>query len=98
MDHTTHTPLNLAEQTEANLVGATIYDRNDDKVGTISHLHGVAPSGSVIVDVGGFLGIGTHPVALPMSEISLMRDSAGAVRGVTSRSREAIEAMPAHDH
>lgn len=98
MDHTTHTPLTLAEQTEANLVGATIYDGNDDKVGTISHLHGTVPSVSVIVDVGGFLGIGTHPVALPMSEISLMRDAGGAVHGVTSRSREAIEAMPAHNH
>lgn len=98
MDHSTHIPLSPAEQTEANLVGATIYDQNDEKVGTISHLHGLAPSASVIVDVGGFLGIGTHPVALPMSEINLMRDTNGTVHGVTSLPREVIEAMPEHHH
>ncbi len=98
MDHSTHTPLGLAEQTEDNLIGATIYDRNDDKVGTISHLHRSGTSSSIIVDVGGFLGIGAKPVALAMSDVSLMRDDHGTVHGVTSRSRDQIEALPEHHH
>lgn len=96
MDHTTHTPLTQTEQTEDNLLGAPIYDRSDDKIGTISHLHHAGPVPSVIVDVGGFLGIGARPVALPISELQLMRDAQGSVHGVTSRSQAEIEALPEH--
>ncbi len=98
MTYQTHTPLTPAEQTEGTLLGASIYDWNDDKLGTISHLHQSGPTPCAVVDVGGFLGIGSKPVALPLSELSLMRGAQGSVHGVTPRSRDEIKAMPDHHY
>lgn len=63
MDHTRHTPLQAAELNEANLIDAVIYGPSDEKIGTVAHVHGMGAATQVIVDVGGFLGIGSKPVA-----------------------------------
>ena len=64
MDHSAHQPLAASELTEANLMDAVIYGPGDEKVGTIAHVHGMGQASEVVVDVGGFLGIGAKPVAL----------------------------------
>ena len=77
MDHTTHERLNVTELTESNLIGAPIYGADDEKIGSVSHLHGSGPAAQVIVDVGGFLGIGAKPVALPVSLVEDAGPKAG---------------------
>ena len=77
MDHTTHQPLSTTELTEDNLVDADVYGPDDDKIGSVSHLHGSGPNAKVVVDAGGFLGIGAKPVALPVSQLDFMRDEDG---------------------
>lgn len=98
MDHTQHTPMSRTELTPANLEGATIYGADDKKVGTVSHLHGAGATSQVVVDVGGFLGIGAKPVALPVSELEFMRDEAGKVHAVTTWTKDDLEEMPEHHH
>ena len=98
MDHTLHPRLEPAELNSANLEGAKVYDREDNTVGTISHLHGTGPEKQAVVDVGGFLGIGTKPVALPLAQLDVMRDEAGAVHAVTQLTRDAVEELPEHHH
>ena len=48
----------------------------------------------MIVDVGGFLGIGVKHVALPLPTLDVMRDENGFVRAVTELSRQEVEALP----
>ncbi|QCO54726.1 PRC-barrel domain containing protein [Pseudorhodobacter turbinis] len=98
MDHTFHHRLEAAELNEKNLTGATIYDGRDETIGTISHLHGDGASIRVIVDVGGFLGIGTKPVALQLNQLDVMRDDNGTVHAVTDMTRDQVEALPEHHH
>ena len=98
MDHSKHTPLNPTEFTEAILKDAPIYGPDDGKIGSISHVHGMGTGTEVVVDVGGFLGIGTKPVLLKTDQVRLMRDEAGKVHGVTSWTKDQIKELPEHHH
>lgn len=98
MDHATHTRLSPAELTESNLVGATIYGAADEKVGTISHLHGEGAVPQAVVDVGGFLGIGSKPVLVNLSELNMMRDAQGNIHGLTSWTKDQLKSLPEHRH
>lgn len=52
----------------------------------------------MIIDVGGFLGIGAKPVAIPTSRLEFMRDEAHAVHAVTTWSKDELKALPEHQH
>ena len=96
MDHSKHARLSPAELTADVLDGATIYGPGDDKIGSVSHIHGAGPSAQAVIDVGGFLGIGAKPVAVPLSELEFMRDEDGDVHAVTSWTKDQLKAMPEH--
>lgn len=95
MDHANHPRLNLSEINEQTLAGATIYGPGDEKIGTVSHMHG---NQEVVIDVGGFLGIGSKPVAVNVSQLDFMRDETGHVHAVTGWTKDQLKAMPAHHH
>ncbi|MDM9627761.1 PRC-barrel domain-containing protein [Rhizobium sp. S152] len=96
MDHTNHVRLTASELTPAVLEGATIYGADDHKVGTIDHIHGAGAGGSAVIDVGGFLGIGAKPVAVPITDLEFMRDEDGDVHAVTSWTKDELKKMPEH--
>jgi hypothetical protein len=98
MDHSRHQRLETAALTEANLVDAPIYGPGDEKIGTVAHLHGTGAGAEVIVDVGGFLGIGARPVALAVSQLDFMRDEDGEVHATTTMTKEQLKALPEHHH
>jgi hypothetical protein len=52
----------------------------------------------VIVDVGGFLGLGAKPVALTTSQLTFMRDNDGDVHATTAWTKDQIKALPEHHH
>jgi ribosomal 30S subunit maturation factor RimM len=96
MDHSQHTRLTATDLNPATLEGATIYGADDHKVGKVSHLHGVGSASQVVVDVGGFLGLGAKPVAVPLSQLEFMRDEHGDVHAVTAWTKDQLEQMPEH--
>jgi len=96
MDHTTHERLGVTELTEDKLVDAPIFGPDDEEIGSVSHLHGSGPTAQVIVDVGGFLGLGAKPVALPVSQLNFMRDRDGDVHATTSMTKDQVKALPEH--
>ena len=97
MDHTNHVRLTASELTPAVLEGATIYGVDDHKVGKIDHIHAAGGAGgSAVIDVGGFLGIGAKPVAVPISDLEFMRDEDGDVHAVTSWTKDELKQMPEH--
>lgn len=96
MDHSKHTAISRIELNTIALADVPIYGANDEKVGTISHVHGSGPVNQVVVDVGGFLGIGSKPVLLNVDQLNLMRDEDGNVHGHTAWTKEQIENLPEH--
>jgi hypothetical protein len=96
MDHTKHVRLAGDELTAEILTDATIYGPGDEKIGTVAHLHGAGPTAQIVVDVGGFLGIGAKPVGVPVGDLDFMRDEDGDVHAVTSWTKDQLKAMPEH--
>ncbi|WJS86839.1 PRC-barrel domain-containing protein [Paracoccus sp. TOH] len=98
MDHATHTRLNETELTEATLTGATIYGPEDERIGHVSHVHGAGNTATVVIDVGGFLGIGSKPVSVPATELDFMRDASNSVHAVSRWTKDELKEMPEHRH
>lgn len=86
--------------TAEELEGLSVYGSSDEQIGEISDLV-LADDGKitdVVIDVGGFLGIGEKPVALPFDEIQLQRDGSGLTEGLratTKYTEEELESMDA---
>lgn len=98
MDHTQHQPLAAADLNESALNNAVIYDSQDNEIGTVAHVHGMGDAAQVIVDVGGFLGIGSKSVALDAAQMKFMRDQNGNVHAVCSLTKEQVKQLPEHHH
>lgn len=98
MDHAHHTLLAAAEINESNLADAVIYGPQDETIGTVAHVHGTGATMQVIVDVGGFLGIGSKSVALDVNKLNFMRDEDGTVHAVTSWTKDQVKDLPEHHH
>lgn len=90
----------LEDLTSETLTGAPAYDSNDERIGEVSEilLSGDGTVESVIVDVGGFLGIGEKPVQLELSQIDILRTDAGDdTRVYIAMTEEELEAMPDYE-
>lgn len=98
MDHSKHVRLSAQELIPSTLEGATIYGPEDEKIGTVAHVHGTGPDTQVVIDVGGFLGIGAKPVAVSAADLDFMRDESGDVHAVTTWTKDQLKAMPEHHH
>ncbi|WP_439633672.1 PRC-barrel domain-containing protein [Glycocaulis sp.] len=81
--------------------GAKVYGRDDDSVGSISSLK-LGPDGKLthaVIDVGGFLGMGTHPVAVPFSSLVVLREKDGSdVRVYLNATEDQLKAMPKYEN
>jgi len=98
MDHSSHTPLRAEEINAENITDAPIYGPEDNNIGTVAHMHGSDHNARVIIDVGGFLGLGAKPVALPVSALNFMRDESGTVHATTTMTKEQLKDLPEHTH
>lgn len=90
-------PFGLLGLTAEKLVGEPVRDETGVWVGEVSAVEtkGDAPTGAIVVDVGGFLGIGERPVAVSTDRIWVSFDGDGEVNEVIVAYSEAeLEAMP----
>lgn len=83
--------------TVRDLEKADVYGRGEKSIGSVSSLL-VTKEGKItdaIVDVGGFLGIGAHPVRIPFADLTVLRKTGGSeVRVYMDATKEKLEAMP----
>ena len=82
--------------TKKAILGKAVYNDKNEKIGTIDDLI-ITPDRSVsyaIIGAGGFLGIGKHDVAIPMSQLKLEKDKF-TLPGAT---KEALKAMPKFEY
>ncbi len=86
-----------ADLTAESLQGATVYDEQDANVGEVGELI-LSEDGQIeqmVVDVGGFLGMGEKPVALSLDQVQILRQTEGGeVRVYVSMTKEELEALP----
>ncbi|MGX9180960.1 PRC-barrel domain-containing protein [Mesorhizobium sp. BHbdii] len=82
-----------------DLVGTTVYGANDVNVGEIGDvvLTGDQKVDAVIIDVGGFLGVGEKEVAVGMDNLKFMTDKDGNRYLYTNFTKEQLEAQVAYD-
>lgn len=71
------------------IVGKSVTNAQGDKIGTISKIDG----SNVVISVGGFLGIGSHDVAVPYSQLTL-QGSGDDAKLQTALTRDELKAMP----
>ncbi|MFU8864283.1 MAG: PRC-barrel domain-containing protein [Rhodobacterales bacterium] len=87
-------PQSLSEMTVGDLTGTDVMDAAGDSIGSIRDVVQGMGEAEAVIGIGGFLGIGRHDVALPLSDLSF--NAADQVISV-SMTREELEAMPEYD-
>jgi sporulation protein YlmC with PRC-barrel domain len=82
----------------SKLIGLDVKSPEDKKVGDIGEvvLDKDGKVEGVVVDVGGFLGIATHPVLLDWKDVTLASQD-GQDRAVVNLTKEKLEQMPAYE-
>jgi sporulation protein YlmC with PRC-barrel domain len=80
-------------------IGTTVYGANEEQVGEIGDviLTQDGQVDAVLVDVGGFLGMGEKQVAVAMDNLQFMQDADGNLYLYTNWTQEQLEAQPAYD-
>ncbi|HEY8578142.1 MAG TPA: PRC-barrel domain-containing protein [Devosia sp.] len=99
MDRSGFTEFDETGLTAEDLRGIGVYGINDEQIGTIGDIV-TNPDGSfdaVIVDVGGFLGLGAKPVAVAFDNLSFSSDTFGNRYLFINASREQLENQQAYD-
>ena len=99
IDKSTLTEMPVGDIRGDDLKGTTVYGANDAKVGEIGDVV-LAPDSktdAVIVDVGGFLGIGEKEVAVGIDNLKFMTDKDGKKYLYTTFTKEQLEAQTAYD-
>ena len=79
------------------VLGKTVYNENKEKVGAIDDLI-IAPDRAVsfaIIGAGGFVGLGRHDVAIPVTQLKQADDGKIFLPGAT---KQAIKAMPRFEY
>ena len=82
-----------------DLMGTTVYDTQSRNVGEVADVI-VTQDGqldAVVIDVGGFLGIGEKPVALAFDSLDIRRDENDQLAAFTSFTEEQLNNAPEYN-
>jgi sporulation protein YlmC with PRC-barrel domain len=99
IDKSTLTEVPADKISADNLIGTTVYGANDEKVGEIGDIVLSSDNSidAVVVDVGGFLGMGEKPVAIGMDKLKFMADKDGDQYLYTNFTKDQLQAQAAYD-
>ncbi|TVP73156.1 MAG: PRC-barrel domain containing protein [Rhodobacteraceae bacterium] len=88
------------ERTADRLMGADVYGREGDNIATVDDLV-IGADGDIthtVMDVGGFLGIGNHTIALEIDDVDILwNDEDGNVRVQVTMTQEEMESLPEYE-
>lgn len=99
IDRSTLDPVDVGQLNATDFIGTTVYGADEAKVGEINDivLGGDGKVDAVVLDVGGFLGVGSKPVAIGMDNLAFLADQSGKKYLYTEFTKEQLEAQPAYD-
>ncbi|MER0239027.1 PRC-barrel domain-containing protein [Fulvimarina sp. MAC8] len=82
--------------TADDLIGTSVVGPDNESVGDVGDIVLSQDGGieAVIIDVGGFLGIGEKPVSVSMDELQFMQDSGGSLSVQTQMTEDQLENAP----
>ncbi|KQT45152.1 hypothetical protein ASG43_12715 [Aureimonas sp. Leaf454] len=95
-DRASMTQATGADLTSERLVGTKVYGPDDRSIGEVGDI-ALTPEGqvdAVIVDVGGFLGLGAKPVAVAMDNLQFMKDNGGSLYLYTAFTEDQLKQAP----
>lgn len=95
-----YTRVAMTEMSSEMLVGKSVYGVNDNSVGTIDDLilDDQGAITNVIIDFGGFLGMGTSQVSVGFDELTILADEGRSdFRVYVDATREQIQAQPQYE-
>ncbi len=80
----------------SNIIGASVMDSANASIGKIDDLvlSGQGQVTNYVVDVGGFLGIGSKRVALTPQDVTITADGNGNLQAKTQLTKDALNARP----
>lgn len=95
-----YTNADPAKLTAEALEGANVYDANEEDIGEIVNLV-LSEDGQItqmVADIGGFLGLGEHRIAIEFDEAQILRDESGDdFRVFISATKEQLEQRPEYE-
>jgi sporulation protein YlmC with PRC-barrel domain len=99
IDKSRLTKMPMGEIRSEQLTGTTVYGAEDANVGKIGDivLSSDGKVDAVIIDVGGFLGMGSKEVAVGMDNLAFMVDKDGKKYLYTDFTKDQLKAQPAFD-
>ncbi len=82
----------------SKLMGAEVYGTDDADIGEISDIvfNTKGDINAVVVDVGGFLGIGEKPVALNFDNLNVRTDESGTLMVSVNATKDQLDKAPAY--
>lgn len=93
-------PMSAEEQTADRLIGADVYGREGEEIATVDDLV-IGDTGEIthaVMDVGGFVGMGTHTVAIETDDLDILwNDEDGNVRVQVTMTQEEMESLPEYE-
>jgi sporulation protein YlmC with PRC-barrel domain len=96
-DNDAFTDFDEAQLTAEELIGTNVYGTNDEHIGAIGDL-ALNADGSIdaiVIDFGGFLGIGTKPVAVAYEDLNFLANTNQDRALVLPITRDQMDAAPA---
>ena len=99
VDRTGFSEFDESGLTAEELLGIGVYGINDELIGSIGNAIPAAEGGfdALVVDVGGFLGIGAKPVAVAFENLVFSADTFGNRYLFLNATREQLEAQAPYD-
>ena len=96
-DRSAMTPVDVSAMTSDDLKGTAVYGLNDEQIGDIGDfvLNSQGGIDAVVVDVGGFLGLGQKPVAVGFDNLQFSMDANNNRYLFMNTTKEQLEAQPA---
>lgn len=82
------------------LVGATVKNGQNETVGSIDDVY-VDPNGSaksVVISVGGFLGVGARHINIPWSAVKVQREGDRSLVVLINATKDSLKAMPEYKY
>ena len=94
-----YTAVPLADLRADTLQGMKVYGVNDEDVGDVGTVIETAEGAvqGLVVEVGGFLGLGERKIEVPVEMVSVLSDGNGEMRVYVDATEDRLKDMPEYE-
>jgi len=93
------TNTNMQDISADKLIGMAVYSPDNTNIGEVNDVvfDKAGTIDAVVVDVGGFLGVGEKPVAVQFDALNVQKDTNGDVKLMVNASEDQLKSAPAYN-